>query len=47
MASGRYPLGEISTHQFDLNHVNEAIRSFSGEEGTTGEVIHASIVPQT
>ena len=46
MASGRYPLGEISTHQFDLNHVNEAIRSFSGEEGAAGEVIHASIVPQ-
>ena len=46
MASGRYPLGEISTHQFDLNHVNEAIRSFAGEDGPGGEVIHASIVPQ-
>ena len=46
MASGRYPLGEISTHQFGLNHVNEAIRSFAGEDGPGGEVIHASIVPQ-
>jgi threonine dehydrogenase-like Zn-dependent dehydrogenase len=45
MASGRYPLGKISTHQFDLNHVNEAIRSFAGEEGG-GEVTHASILPQ-
>ena len=45
MASGRYPLGEISTHQFDLNHVNEAMRAFAGEEGPTG-VIHVSIRPE-
>jgi threonine dehydrogenase-like Zn-dependent dehydrogenase len=45
MASGRYPLGEISTHQFDLNHVNEAIRAFAGEEGPAG-VIHVSIRPE-
>jgi hypothetical protein len=45
MASGRYALGEISTHQFDLNHVNEAIRVFAGEEGPTG-VIHVSIRPE-
>ncbi len=46
MASGKYPLGEMSTHQFDLNHVDHAIRSFAGEDGSAGEVIHASIVPQ-
>jgi threonine dehydrogenase-like Zn-dependent dehydrogenase len=46
MASGRYPLGEISTHQFDLNHVNEAIRAFAGEAEPQG-VIHASIRPQS
>ena len=45
MASGRYPLGEISTHQYDLNHVNEAIRAFAGEEGPSG-VIHVSIRPE-
>ena len=45
MASGRYPLGEISTHQFDLRHVNEAIRTFAGEEGPEG-VIHVSIRPE-
>jgi|RhiMetdeSRZDD1v2_1073273.scaffolds.fasta_scaffold376083_2 threonine dehydrogenase-like Zn-dependent dehydrogenase len=45
MASGRYPLDEISTHQFDLNHVNEAIRAFAGEEGPPG-VIHVSIRPE-
>jgi threonine dehydrogenase-like Zn-dependent dehydrogenase len=45
MASRRYPLGEISTHQFDLKHVNEAIRAFAGEEGPGG-VIHASIRPE-
>ena len=45
MASGRYPLGEISTHQFDLNHVNEAMRAFAGEEGPAG-VIHVSIRPE-
>jgi threonine dehydrogenase-like Zn-dependent dehydrogenase len=44
MASRRYALGEISTHQFDLKHVNEAIRAFAGEEGPAG-VIHASIRP--
>ena len=44
MASGRYALGEIATHQFDLNHVNEAIRTFAGEEGPGG-VIHVSISP--
>ena len=45
MASRRYPLGAISTHQFDLSHVNEAIRAFAGEEGPEA-VIHASIRPQ-
>jgi threonine dehydrogenase-like Zn-dependent dehydrogenase len=45
MASGRYALGEISTHQFDLNHVDEAIRAFAGEAGPSG-VIHASIRPE-
>jgi threonine dehydrogenase-like Zn-dependent dehydrogenase len=45
MASDRYPLGEISTHQFDLNHVNEAMRAFSGEDGPQG-VIHVSIRPE-
>jgi threonine dehydrogenase-like Zn-dependent dehydrogenase len=45
MASGRYALGEISTHQFDLNHVNEAIRAFAGEAGPPG-VIHVSIRPE-
>ncbi|HET8563297.1 MAG TPA: zinc-binding dehydrogenase [Candidatus Binatia bacterium] len=45
MASGKYPLGEISTHQFDLTHVNEAIRAFAGEEGPEG-VIHASVRPE-
>jgi threonine dehydrogenase-like Zn-dependent dehydrogenase len=44
MASGRYPLGELSTHQFDLHHVNEAIRAFAGEGEPQG-VIHASIRP--
>jgi len=45
MASGRYPLSEISTHQFDLRHVNEAIRAFAGEAEPAG-VIHASIRPE-
>jgi threonine dehydrogenase-like Zn-dependent dehydrogenase len=45
MACGRYPLGEISTHQFDLQHVNEALRAFAGEGEPFG-VIHASIRPE-
>jgi len=45
MASRKYPLGEISTHQFDLSHVNEAIRTFAGEEGPGG-AIHVSIRPE-
>jgi threonine dehydrogenase-like Zn-dependent dehydrogenase len=45
MASGKYSLGEIATHQFDLNHVNEAMRTFAGEEGPAG-VIHVSIRPE-
>lgn len=45
MASGRYPLSEISTHQFDLKHVNEAMRAFAGEVESAG-VIHVSIRPE-
>jgi hypothetical protein len=45
MASGRYPLSEISTHQFDLQHVNDAMRAFAGEVESTG-VIHVSIRPE-
>jgi threonine dehydrogenase-like Zn-dependent dehydrogenase len=44
MASGSYSLDEIGTHQFDLNHVNEAIRAFAGEAGPG--VIHVSIRPE-
>ena len=44
MASGKYPLGEIATHQFDLRHVNEAMRTFAGEEGPGA--IHVSIRPE-
>ncbi|HWP60708.1 MAG TPA: zinc-binding dehydrogenase [Candidatus Acidoferrales bacterium] len=43
LASGRYPLGEMATHQFDLDHVNEAMRTFIGEQGEGA--IHVSIRP--
>jgi threonine dehydrogenase-like Zn-dependent dehydrogenase len=44
IASGKYPLGALCSHQFDLSHVDEAIRTASGE-GLPG-AIHVSVVPR-
>jgi len=43
MASGRYPIHEVSSHSFSLNQVGWAIRSTAGE-GEPGAV-HVSIDP--
>ena len=44
IASGKYPLHALCSHQFDLGHVDEAIRTASGEG--LPDAIHVSVVPQ-
>ena len=44
IASRKYPLEAMCSHQFDLSHVDEAIRTASGD-GKPG-AIHVSVVPQ-
>jgi hypothetical protein len=44
IASGRYPLQAMCSHQFDLSHVDEAIRTAGGEGQP--DAIHVSVVPQ-
>jgi threonine dehydrogenase-like Zn-dependent dehydrogenase len=43
IASGKYPLQKLCSHQFDLDHVDEAIRTASGEG--LPDPIHVSVVP--
>ncbi|HEV7665932.1 MAG TPA: zinc-binding dehydrogenase, partial [Chloroflexota bacterium] len=43
IASGKYPLSEISTHTFSLDSVAEAIQAVAGE-GAAG-AIHVSVIP--
>ena len=43
IASGKYPLDEISTHTFSLSQVGEAINAVAGE-GAEG-AIHVSVIP--
>lgn len=43
LASGRFPLGRLSTHRFPLADVDKAIRSLGGEFGE--DVIHISLMP--
>jgi len=44
IASGKFPLGAMCSHQFDLNHVDEALRTASGEG--LPDPVHVSVVPQ-
>ena len=44
IASGKLPLGAMCSHQFDLNHVDEALRTASGEG--LPDPVHVSVVPQ-
>lgn len=44
IASGKYPLGAICSHQFDLSRVDDALKTASGE-GLRG-AIHVSVVPE-
>jgi threonine dehydrogenase-like Zn-dependent dehydrogenase len=44
IASGRFPLAALCSHQFDLSHVDEAIKTASGEG--LPDPIHVSVVPQ-
>jgi len=43
IASGRFPLDALCSHQFDLSHVDEAIRTASGEG--LPDPVHVSVVP--
>ena len=43
IASGRYPLHEMSSHQYGLSQVDKAIRSVAGEGGD--DVVHVTVAP--
>jgi hypothetical protein len=43
IASGRYPMAEISTHTFGLDGVLDAIEAVAGR-GAPG-AIHVSVIP--
>jgi threonine dehydrogenase-like Zn-dependent dehydrogenase len=43
IASGRFPLGKITTHRFPLKDVDLAIKSVGGQG--VPDVIHASLMP--
>jgi threonine dehydrogenase-like Zn-dependent dehydrogenase len=43
LASGRFPLAQLSTHRFALSQVDRAIRTLGGE--TDEDVIHISLMP--
>jgi threonine dehydrogenase-like Zn-dependent dehydrogenase len=43
IASGKYPMEDISTHTFGLGQVDEAIKAVAGE-GAPG-AIHVSVIP--
>jgi threonine dehydrogenase-like Zn-dependent dehydrogenase len=44
ISCGKFPLGAMCSHQFDLNHVDEALRTASGEG--LPDPVHVSVVPQ-
>ena len=45
LASKRFPLDLICTHEFGLNDVDKAIRSVGNLPGGVPDVIHASLMP--
>jgi threonine dehydrogenase-like Zn-dependent dehydrogenase len=43
IASGKYPLGEMCTHQYSLREVDDALRT-TGGAGSPG-AIHVTVLP--
>ena len=43
IASGKYPLGEMCTHQYSLGETDQALRTAGGVNGT--QAIHVTVLP--